>query len=696
MSVEISNAALVAALLRIADLEARLSEADETLDAIRAGEVDAVVIGGPDGQLIYTLENADRPYRLLIEQMQECAVTLGVDGTILYCNQRLSTLTAVRREALVGRRLQEFVAPQDRPLLNQLLTRGAVAGRSAEFSLITAAGEENVPVNMSVADLPIEEGSANLLCGVITDLTRSRRRTDELAAANQQLASEIDERRRTEDKLRLALDAADMGNWDMDLLTGKTTRSSRFDQIIGDTGPSQWTPQTAAQLFVDEDRSAVAEAFAEAVQSGVLDLERRIHRRNDGALRWVQIKGLTFYDDGKPVRIAGVVSDVTDRRLIDEQLRQAQKMEAIGQLTGGVAHDFNNLLMVIAGSLDLLESRLDGDAKTIRYLSTARHGVERGAKLNQQLLAFARRQDLRTESVDIGALLRSFENLLDRAIGETIAVTIKDPPALLHARTDPHQLETAILNLAINARDAMPQGGTLTVSTGLRSVRAKTAALNNTVAGDYVVISVADTGSGMSADVISKVFEPFFTTKEVGKGTGLGLSQVYGFAKQSGGFVTIDSVVGEGTVISIHLPSAQAPEASTEERVAIREVKGQGTVLVVEDDDDVREIASSMLRDLGYMVFEADRGKKALTLLDSGAPIDLVFTDVIMPGEVGGIELAREIKAHYKHIPVLLTSGYTAQRFQTDDMDEGLQILRKPYNRVDLSLAVKSAIRSDR
>jgi PAS domain S-box-containing protein len=696
MSVENSNAALVAALLRIADLEARLSEADETLDAIRAGEVDAVVIGGPDGQLIYTLENADRPYRLLIEQMQECAVTLGVDGTILYCNQRLSTLTAVRREALVGRRLQEFVAPQDRPLLNQLLTRGAVAGRSAEFSLITAAGEENVPVNMSVADLPIEAGSANLLCGVITDLTRSRRRTDELAAANQQLASEIDERRRTEDKLRLALDAADMGNWDMDLLTGKTTRSSRFDQIIGDTGPSQWTPQTAAQLFVDEDRSAVAEAFAEAVQSGVLDLERRIHRRNDGALRWVQIKGLTFYDDGKPVRIAGVVSDVTDRRLIDEQLRQAQKMEAIGQLTGGVAHDFNNLLMVIAGSLDLLESRLDGDAKTIRYLSTARHGVERGAKLNQQLLAFARRQDLRTESVDIGALLRSFENLLDRAIGETIAVTIKDPPALLHARTDPHQLETAILNLAINARDAMPQGGTLTVSTGLRSVRAKTAALNNTVAGDYVVISVADTGSGMSADVISKVFEPFFTTKEVGKGTGLGLSQVYGFAKQSGGFVTIDSVVGEGTVISIHLPSAQAPEASTEERVAIREVKGQGTVLVVEDDDDVREIASSMLRDLGYMVFEADRGKKALTLLDSGAPIDLVFTDVIMPGEVGGIELAREIKAHYKHIPVLLTSGYTAQRFQTDDMDEGLQILRKPYNRVDLSLAVKSAIRSDR
>jgi len=696
MSGEESNAELVAALLRIADLEVRLSEADDTLNAIRAGEVDAVVIGGPDGQLIYTLENADRPYRLLIEQMQECAVTLGVDGTILYCNQRLSTLTGVRREALVGRHLQEFVAPQDRPVFDQLLTRGSLLGRSAEFGLVTADGSENVPVNMSVADLPIEAGTPDLLCGVITDLTRSRKRTDELAAANQQLATEIDERRRTEDKLRLALDAADMGNWDMDLLTGRTTRSARFDQIIGDVHLGKWTPEAAAQLFVDEDRRAVADAFASAIHSGIIDLEKRIRRRNDGALRWVQIKGLTFYDEGKPVRIAGVVSDVTDRRLIDEQLRQAQKMEAIGQLTGGVAHDFNNLLMVIAGSLDLLESRVGGDAKTIRYLSTARHGVGRGAKLNQQLLAFARRQDLRTESVDIGALLCSFENLLDRAIGETITVTIKDPPALLHARTDPHQLETAILNLAINARDAMPHGGTLIVSTGMRTVRSKTAALNNTVAGDYVVVTVADTGSGMSTEVVSKVFEPFFTTKEVGKGTGLGLSQVYGFAKQSGGFVTIESVLGEGTSVSIHLPHAEAPSTSIDERAPAREVKGQGTVLVVEDDDDVREIASSMLRELGYMVFEADRGNKALTLLDSGAPIDLVFTDVIMPGDVGGIELARAVKANYRHIPVLLTSGYTAQRFQTDDMDEGLQILRKPYNRVDLSLAVKSAIGGER
>ncbi|WP_458072297.1 ATP-binding protein [Rhodanobacter sp. BL-MT-08] len=691
-----SNAELVAALLRIADLEARLTEADETLEAIRTGEVDAVVIGGPEGQLIYTLENADRPYRLLIEQMQECAFTLGLDGTILYCNQRLSTLTGVRRETLVGRHLQDFVALADRPVFDQLLKRGSVAGRSAEISLVTTDWQTNVPVNMSVADMPIEAGMPDLLCGVITDLTRSRKRTDELAAANQQLANEIDERRRTEDKLRLALDAADMGNWDMDLLTGKTTRSSRFDQIIGDVGLGNWTPQAAAQLFVDEDRRAVADAFANAMVSGVIDLEKRIRRRNDGSLRWVQIKGLTFYDEGRPVRIAGVVSDVTDRRLIDEQLRQAQKMEAIGQLTGGVAHDFNNLLMVIAGSLDLLESRLDGDAKTIRYLSTARHGVERGAKLNQQLLAFARRQDLRTESVDIGTLLRSFENLLDRAIGETIAVTIKDPPALLHARTDPHQLETAILNLAINARDAMPQGGALTVSTGVRTVRPKTAALNNTVAGDYVVVTVADTGTGMSPEVVSKVFEPFFTTKEVGKGTGLGLSQVYGFAKQSGGFVTIESVVGEGTSVSIHLPHAEAPDTSADQRPPTREVKGQGTILVVEDDDDVREIASSMLRELGYVVFETDRGNKALTLIESGAPIDLVFTDVIMPGDVGGIELAREIKTNYKHIPVLLTSGYTAQRFQTDDMDEGLQILRKPYNRVDLSLAVKQAIGGER
>jgi len=688
-------AQLTAALAKIIDLENRLAEADETLEAIRNGDVDAVVVGGSSGQQIYTLENADRPYRLLIEQMQECAVTLAADGTILYCNQRLSTLTGIAREALVGRHLQEFVITDDREIFIALLKHDTIDRRSAEFCLLDVDGKP-IPVNMSVADLPIDEGMPDLLCGVITDLTRSHKRNDELAAANEQLADEIRQRRRTEDKLRLALDAADMGNWDMDLLTNKTTRSARFDQIFGHVGVDNWTVETSGALFVEDDRRAVDEAFQAARSNGAIDLEKRIRRYNDGALRWVQIRGLTYYRDGRPVRIAGVVSDVTDRRLIDEQLRQAQKMEAIGQLTGGVAHDFNNLLMVIAGSLDLLENRVDADPKTARYLSAARHGVERGAKLNQQLLAFARRQDLRVESIDIGDLLRSFENLLDRAIGETIAVRIEEPGNVLYGRTDPHQLETAVLNLAINARDAMPLGGVLTISTASLEVTSRFAMSNNAAPGSYVVVTVSDTGLGMPADVMAKVFEPFFTTKAVGKGTGLGLSQVYGFAKQSGGFVSIESTLGEGTSVSIYLPRASAPSAESNDPPAIIEVRGQGTILVVEDDDDVREIACSMLRELGYMVIEANRGENALTLIDSGAQIDLVFTDVIMPGEVGGIDLARTIKTHHKNIPVLLTSGYTAQRFQMDDMDEGLQILRKPYNRIDLSLAVKSAINAER
>jgi PAS domain S-box-containing protein len=685
---------LAAARARVAELENRLIEADETLDAIRNGDVDAVVVGGPSGQQIYTLENADRPYRLLIEQMQECAVTLGMDGTILYCNQRLASLTGVRREVLVGRHLHEFVADGDRNTFDQLFAAGMGGSRAAEFRL-KAIGAPDVPVNMSVADLPVEEDMPRMVCGVITDLTRSRRRNDELADANLQLATEIHERRRTEDKLRLALDAANMGNWDIDLINGAATRSARFDQIFGHVGLEDWTLQTALGLFVDEDRPSVTVAFDAARQNGSIEFEKRIRRHDDNSLRWIQVIGLTYYHDDEPIRMAGVVSDVTDRRLIDEQLRQAQKMEAIGQLTGGVAHDFNNLLMVIAGSLDLLESKVDGDSKISRYISTARHGVERGAKLNQQLLAFARRQDLRMESIDIGALLRSFENLLDRAIGETIAVVITDPPETRYGKTDPHQLETAVLNLAINARDAMPQGGTLSLATALRSINARTAASYSAAAGDYVVVTVSDTGAGMSAEILGKVFEPFFTTKEVGKGTGLGLSQVYGFAKQSGGFVSIESTVGKGTTVSIHLPRAHAPSQAVEDPLA-HEVKGQGTILVVEDDDDVRDIASSLLRELGYRVFEADRGSNALTVIDSGAPIDLVFTDVIMPGDIGGMDLARAIKANHKHISVLLTSGYTAQRFLTDDMDEGLQILRKPYNRVELSLAVKSAISRDR
>ncbi len=678
---------------RIAELEQRLREAEETLDAIRNGDVDAVVVGaGTSGQQVYTLESADRPYRVLIEQMQESAVTLGCDGTILYCNQRLATLVGRLRNTLIGQHIQALLAPSERARFDDFLMLDA--SRSAEFNMIRQDSLE-VPVTISMVELAVEPEQSRIICCVVTDLTVIRKRRDELASANILLANEIEVRTRAEASLQLALDAADMGNWDLDLVTGNLIRSSRYNQIFGHFNTATtWDPRITLSRFLPEDRPAVTEAFARARLTGVVDFEKRIRRPTDNALRWIQVRGLTYYRNATPIRIAGVVSDITERRLLDEQLRQAQKMEAIGELTGGIAHDFNNLLMIVAGSLDLLEIRVADNPGAQLYLRTARQGVSRGAKLTQQLLAFARRQDLRVEAVSLDELMATFQNLLDRAIGETVILKIAPAAGEWLCQTDPHQLETAILNLAINARDAMPQGGTLTIATATRTLDQGEGALLGGEAGNYVVVSVTDTGTGISPELITKVFEPFFTTKEIGKGTGLGLSQVYGFAKQSGGFVSIASALGQGTTVSIFLPRAIEQTQQAQDNSIRQEVKGRGTVLVVEDDHDVRQIASSMLRNLGYGVLEADRGYAALEMIEQHRSVDLVFSDVIMPGEMSGFDLAREIEAKYSQIPILLTSGYTGHAGSLEEGNGAARILRKPYSQIDLSIAVSAALQS--
>jgi CheY-like chemotaxis protein len=290
-------------------------------------------------------------------------------------------------------------------------------------------------------------------------------------------------------------------------------------------------------------------------------------------------------------------------------------------------------------------------------------------------------------------LITSFKDLLVRAVGEVVSVKIIPAPAVWFCRTDPHQLETAILNLAINARDAMPQGGILTLSTSIRQLDETTAAALGTSSGDYIVISVADTGIGILPEVITRVFEPFFTTKEVGRGTGLGLSQVYGFARQSGGFVTLESELLHGTAALVHLPRADPPHAAAQSGPARDTgVKGRGVVLVVEDDSDVRAITCGMLQDLGYSVRQADAASKALALVEEGEPIDLVFSDVIMPGGMNGIELVKELKIRRPELPVLLTSGYTARNFAAAAAVDDLPLLRKPYTMADLSKAIQHAL----
>ncbi len=669
------------------ELESALLEANETLDAIRNGEVDAVVVGGPTGQVVYTLQNADRPYRVLVEQMREGAVTLGADGTILYCNHSFGELIGQASSAIVGQPIFAFFTEPE--VLARMLAEAGAHGQAAELCVLTPGGGQ-APANLSVVELSVEEGADRMLCAIVTDLRQHYERARQLSEANRRLEGEIVDRARVEQSLAIALDAADMGSWDFALSEDDTIRSPRHDAIFGhDTALAKWGLDEALEHFVPEDREAVAAAFQIAAITGRLDVERKIRRANDGVVRWVHLKGRTYYRDGQPERIAGIIVDTTDRRLIDEQLRQGQKMEAIGQLTGGIAHDFNNLLMIIGGSLESLSRRVRLDERAQKLLDAARIGVARGAKLNQQLLAFARRQDIQEEVVSLSDLLPTFETLLDRAVGEGVRVDLRHTPDLWSCRTDPHQLETAILNLAINARDAMDGSGELVLATANVSISAAQADPFEARAGDYVSVSVADTGSGMAPEIVARVFEPFFTTKELGKGTGLGLSQVYGFARQSGGFVKVQSEVGAGTTITLHLPRAEPAAA----RIAVEEIvlgahAASGRVLLVEDDDDVRAATRAMLDELGCAVVEAASSDQALAIIAAGDPVDLVFSDVIMASGMTGIELARAIKAGRPDLPILLTSGYTAQRMAPMAQNGDLPLLRKPYTLAQLAEAL--------
>ena len=378
------------------------------------------------------------------------------------------------------------------------------------------------------------------------------------------------------------------------------------------------------------------------------------------------------------------------------QLRQSQKLEAIGQLTGGVAHDFNNVLQVIAGNLQLLQMSLAGNPEAQRRLESAAFAADRGAKLSSQLLAFARRHPLQPVATNIGRVLRGMDDLLRRALGESVQIETVVAGGLWTTLADPHQLENVILNLAINARDAMQGDGRLTLE------------LNNAMlddnyvlhepevtAGQYVMLAISDTGCGMPPEVIARAFEPFFTTKREGEGTGLGLSMAYGFVKQSHGHIRIYSEVGSGTTIKIYLPRSMQPEVELPNLRNAPVLGGSETILVVEDDLAVQATVVDMLQGLGYRVLKASDGQGALTILQSGIPIDLLFTDVVMPGPVRSIEVARQAKQMFPAIEVLFTSGYTQNAIvHGGRLDPGVELISKPYRRDELARKIRQLFAS--
>jgi PAS domain S-box-containing protein len=395
-------------------------------------------------------------------------------------------------------------------------------------------------------------------------------------------------------------------------------------------------------------------------------------------------------------RFSGILAmcqDVTERHATEERLRQSEKMNAVGQLTGGVAHDFNNLLTVVIGNLDLAVDRVQPELRAA--IEGALRAAERGAALVRQMLAFSRRQTLIAETLDLNHVAAGMEQMLRRTLGEDVEIEMRLATPLWLALADRAQVESALLNLAINARDAMPGGGKLTIETDNAHLDQDYAMHNVEVApGDYVALAVTDTGTGMTPEVLEHAFEPFFTTKEVGKGTGLGLSMIYGFAKQSQGHVKIYSEVGHGTTVRLYLPrKTAATDAAAPAAIEQTQIRGTETILVVEDDADVRAFVREQLRDLGYRVIEAADGPQAQRILDGDQPVDLLFTDVVMPGGMTGRQLADAARARRPGLRAVFTSGYTENSIvHQGKLDKGVSFLSKPFRRQELALKIRETL----
>lgn len=522
---------------------------------------------------------------------------------------------------------------------------------------------------------------------------------------------DVTDRKRTEERLRIAQEAGHVGTFEFIDGFATVSVSHEFCRLLGLLPASALPLSTVNKL--------VSEGYEQLIPANVgnsatkLSGEFLVKRADDGQLRWIARRGEIIREGAfGGFRLVGVIYDVSaskeaeqqlrylndtlearvqteinERLGAEEALRQAQKMEAVGQLTGGIAHDFNNLLTIISGNVDTVVRRLDAhiDPRIGRALENAKKGVQRAAALTQRLLAFSRRQPLTPKRTDVGRLLAGMSDLLTRSITETIAIQITADEELWPVNIDPYQLENVILNLAVNARDAMPNGGNLTITARNYSLHGR----------DQILIEVVDTGCGMDAETLSRVFDPFFTTKEVGKGTGLGLSMVYGFVKQSGGGIDIKSDVGVGTTIQICLPrmSALGEEEQPDRQGIARPGSQLETVLVVEDDSDVRAYTVELLRELGYRVVEAQSGAAALKVLERrDQPVQLLLTDVVMPA-MSGRDLAEAARRANPSLRVLFMSGYPKDIVSGGGrLGPGLDLVPKPFSYVQLATKIRELL----
>ncbi|MEA2756017.1 MAG: hypothetical protein QOJ54_2306, partial [Aliidongia sp.] len=573
--------------------------------------------------------------------------------------------------------------------------RGMITGAMTCFQPLDRPG--NIVPRVDITEQWQAEENLRLLSATLEE--RVQERTREIAEA-------MAERRDSEHRFRMLVNGIrDYAIFMLDPNGMVTNWNIGAERIKGYT-EAEIVGCHFSIFYSDNDREwgAPQRALMIARTTGRFEAEGWRHRK-DGSRFWANVVIDPIEDEsGELIGYAKVTRDLTEKREMEDQLRQAQKMEAIGQLTGGIAHDFNNLLAVVVGNLEALKRRFGGshgnqEALFERLTDGALSGADRAASLTRQLLAFSRQQALDPQPIEPAALIAVTQELLRRSLGERIIVEASVPAEVWTAFADAHQLENALLNLAVNARDAMPTGGRLTISAGNVQIDATATRSDELTPGDYVMISVTDIGTGMLPAIAAKAFDPFFTTKVSGQGSGLGLSQVYGFSKQSGGHASIETAIGMGTTVRLYLPrfhGVPTPAELHDNATAIPLAQQDAMILLVEDDDLVRACSLEILRDLGYRVIEAGDGHEALRLLDSHLDVSLVFTDLGLPGGLDGEQLATQVRLRRPEMKFLFTTGYVeAGKHPRSDPAGRTAMLSKPFNYARLGEKLRLLLEGD-
>jgi PAS domain S-box-containing protein len=621
----------------------------------------------------------ERLFSAVVESSNDAIIVQALDGTITGWNPAAEHLFGYTAVEAVGEHIDLIVPPERLPELRDILGRTG-RGEAIAHQVTERKRRDGRLLTVSLSISPLRSVSGEIIGAskIARDITESKRTQDALT-------QEIEERQRifeTSQDLILVTDTR-----------GTFVQVSPSAMTILGYAPEEMIGHTAVDFIHEDDLESTRQEMRAARRGRQMRNFETRYLHKDGhevALTWMGTWS-------EPVRRHFFVGrDLTEKQAAEAQFRQAQKMEAVGQLTGGIAHDFNNILTVITGTIGILAEAVTEDPQLSAIAKMIDDAAERGASLTKHLLAFARRQPLQPREIDVNTLALETIKLLRPTIGEQIQINPLLPENAWPALVDPNQLTTAILNLSLNARDAMPSGGKLVIETGNIYLDEDYAAMNrDVVVGNYVMIAVSDTGSGISAANLERVFDPFFTTKEVGKGTGLGLSMVFGFVKQSNGHIKIYSEEGHGTTVKIYLPRATGLADNPVEPSASSGIEGGSeTILVVEDDKLVRRYVITQIESLGYRTLEASNASEALEIVDNDN-IDLLFTDVIMPGSMNGRQLVDEALRRRPALKTLYTSGYTENAIvHHGRLDTGVLLLAKPYRKADLARMIRLALNS--